>query len=245
MTRNTANNSEMQRLVKDAVEQAVRTSLEEPIRELKGVVETLKKQPEAEKAINMKQGEEIQSLKLAINDLQQGKRLKYLRVFGVGVTEDEIKERGAEEATCKKVYDKVLLPILRGAVSKGLISEVPTIRQTLSCGYRSGKEMVDAQGRTIPPPLVVKFMSKEIRDAVLRSKKEFIPNPSTAEKAGGVRRFSLVEDLTRPTHQLFRELVADERVDGRLRFTKSGEENSRVYKALSPFSTVEELLKKK
>jgi len=61
----------------------------------------------------------------------------------------------------------------------------------------------------------------------------------------------LVEDLTRPTHQLFRELVADERVgavwtvDGRLRFTKSGEENSRVYKALSPFSTVEELLKKK
>ena len=60
----------------------------EPIREFKGVDETLKKQLEAEKAINMKQGDEIQSLKLVINDLQQGKRLKYLRVFGVGVTDN-------------------------------------------------------------------------------------------------------------------------------------------------------------
>jgi len=48
----------------------------------------LKKQLEAEKAINMKRGDEIQSLKLAINDQQQGKRLKYLRVFGVGVTDN-------------------------------------------------------------------------------------------------------------------------------------------------------------
>jgi hypothetical protein len=243
--------SEMEKLVKDAVEQSVRASLDEPIKELKGIIEDLKKQLEAEKATNKSQGEEISSLKLAINDLQQGKRLKYLRVFGINVTEDEMKERGPDEATCRKVYEKLLLPILKGAADKGRLPEVPTMRQTLSCGYRSGKEFVDTQGRTIPPPLVIKFVSKEVRDTVLRSKKEYIPSPSTAERTGGIKRYSLVEDLTRPTHQLFRELVADERVgavwtiDGRIRFTKSGDESGRVFKVNTPFTTVEELLKRK
>ena len=97
----------------------------------------------------------------------------------------------------------------------------------------------------------MKFYSKEIRDAVLRSKKEYIPATSAAERAGGIKRFSLVEDLTRPTHQLFRELVADERVgavwtvDGRIRFIRSGDKANKVVKAPSPFMSVEELLKKK
>jgi len=214
-------------------------------------VEDLKKQLEAEKETNKAQGVEIVSLKLAINDLQQGKRLKYLRVFGTSITDGESREVGADKAICRKVYEKILVPVLRGAVTKGLISEVPTMLQTLSCGYRSGRDMVDAQGRTIPPPLVVKFVSKEVRDAVLRSKKEFLPTPSTAERAGGIKRFSLVEDLTRPTHQLFRELIADERVgavwtvDGRIRFCRSGDESNRVFKAPSPFTSVEDLLKLK
>jgi len=142
------------------------------------------------------------------------------------------------------------VPVLRGAVSNGLLLEIPTMSQTLTCGYKSGRETVDGQGRALPPPLVIKFVKKEVRDIVLRSKKEFLPTTSSAEKAGGIKRFSLVEDLTRPTHQLFRELVADERVgavwtvDGRIRYTRSGD-GTKVFKAPSPFTTVEELLKKK
>jgi hypothetical protein len=251
MTRNQTNNSDMQKMVKEAVEQAIKAALEEPIKELKGVVEDLRRQLAAEKDKNLKQGEEILALKIAINDLQQGNRLKYLRVFGIGITEEEAREKGADEAICRKVYEKILLPVLKGASSNGLLPAVPTLQQTLTCGYRSGREQVDAQGRTIPPPMVVEFMSKEIRDAVLRSKKEFLPAPSSAERAGGIKRYSLVEDLTGPTHQLFRELVADERVgavwtvDGRIRFVKSGDGANKVIKAPSPFTSVEELLAKK
>jgi hypothetical protein len=251
MTRNQTSNSDMQKLVKEAVEQAIKAALEEPIRELKGVVEELKKQLDAEKATTKKQGEEIITLKLAVNDLQQGKRLKYLRIFGTNITEDEARGKGMDEAICRKVYEKLLVPVLRGAVTKGLIAELPSMRQTLACGYRSGREQTDAQGRTLPPPLVVKFVSKEVRDAVLRSKKEFLPAPSAAERAGGIKRYSMVEDLTKPTHQLFRELIADERVgavwtvDGRIRFIRSGDESNRVLKVPSPFTSVEELLNKK
>jgi hypothetical protein len=252
MTRNQkASNDDLQRLVREAVEQAVKAALEEPIREMKAIVEDLKKELEDVKLINKQQGDEIATLKLAVNDLQQGKRIKYLRVFGIGITEAEVKESGAEEAICKKVYDKLLVPVLQGALGKGFIRDIPTLWNTLSCGYMSGKEHVDDNGRTIPPPLVVKFNNKETRDAVLRCKKEYLPTPSTAERAGGIKRFSLVEDLTRPTHQLFRNLVADERVgavwtvDGRIRFTLSGDKANKIFKAPSPFTSVDELLKKK
>jgi hypothetical protein len=120
MTRNQkASNDDLQRLVQEAVEQAVKAALEEPIREMKAIVEDLKKELEDVKLINKQQGDEIATLKLAVNDLQQGKRIKYLRVFGVGITEAEVKENGAEEAICKKVYDKLLVPVLQGALGKG------------------------------------------------------------------------------------------------------------------------------
>jgi len=95
----------MQKLVREAVEQAVKAALEEPIMELKRVAEDLKKQLEAEKETNKAQGVEIVSLKLAINDLQQGKRLKYLRVFGTSITDGESREVGADKAICRKVYE--------------------------------------------------------------------------------------------------------------------------------------------
>ena len=247
----TRSKDDIQKIVKEAVEQALKTALEEPLKELKGLIADLRSQLDTEKSANKKLGDEVISLKLAVNDLQQGKRLKYLRTFGVTITEAEAREKGIDEAICGKVYEKLLVPVLRGAVSKGLILEIPTMRQTLACGYKSGRETVDGQGRTLPPPLVIKFVKKEVRDIVLRSKKEFLPTTSSAEKAGGIKRYSLVEDLTRPTHQLFRELVADERVgavwtvDGRIRYTRSGDGTNKVFKTTSPFTTVEELLKKK
>ena len=56
------------------------------------------------------------------------------------------------------------------------------MKQTLSCGYKSGRDSVDSQGRTLPPPLVIKFVKKEMRDVVLRSKREFLPSTSAAER---------------------------------------------------------------
>jgi hypothetical protein len=47
MTRNQkASNDDLQRLVREAVEQAVKAALEEPIREMKAIVEDLKKELE-------------------------------------------------------------------------------------------------------------------------------------------------------------------------------------------------------
>ena len=251
MTREKSTEADLQKLIAEAVDKAVHAALEKPLDEMRKVVESYQRELEEERATNTRQRDEIQALKLTVNDLQQGSRLKLLRVFGVKVSEEEVNRIGSNKAVSSAVYEKILLPVLKGAKSKGLISTIPSLEQTLSEGFQSGRPTEDLQGRTILPPLVVTFLSKQVRDIVLRSKKEHMPPPSQAKKAAGIKRFAAVEDLTKPTHQLFRALVDDKRigavwtVDGRIRFCRSEDESKRVYKVYSPFTTVEELLKKK
>ena len=251
MTREKAKDAELQKLITDAVDKAVQTALLKPLEEMQKVVAKYQKELEEERTINARQRDELKELKVAVNDLQQCSRLSYLRVFGVGVSEDEVNRVGQDKAVTSKVYEKILEPLLRGAKSRGLIPTVPSLDSVLTEGFRSGRPSEDEQGRSIPPPLVVKFASKQIRDAVLRCKKEFMPSPTHADKAAGVKRYALVEDLTRPTHQLFRALVDDKRVgavwtvDGKIRFTKCDDESKKIHKVFSPFATVEDLMKKK
>ncbi len=69
-------------------------------------------------------------------------------------------------------------------------------------------------------------------------KKENTPNPSDVEKALGVKRFILVEELTPASYKKLRELSLDERVErvwsagGHLRFILREDKSLRLVKSV-------------
>ena len=95
---------------------------------------------------------------------------------------------------------------------------------------------------------MVKFLTKEIRDVVLKLKRENTPPPSREEKDAGVKRIIVVEDLTPATHNKLKELVAHadfEKVwtfNGAIRYTLTSDKEKYVRKLASPFTPVPEIL---
>ena len=75
-----------------------------------------------------------------------------------------------------------------------------------------------------------------------------MPNPTDAEKASGIRKYLLAEDLTRPTHEMFKKLIEDDRINtvwtinGSLRYTLSGDEKKNVHRVESPFVPISSFL---
>ena len=63
-----------------------------------------------------------------------------------------------------------------------------------------------------PPPIIIKFVSPAIRLIILKNKRTNIPQPTEGEKASGLKRFFMAEDLTTPTFRKLQELLKDERV---------------------------------
>ena len=92
-----------------------------------------------------------------------------------------------------------------------------------------------------PSPIIVKFVSLAIRLAFLRNKRASLPAPSAAEIQAGVKRYSVVEDLTSTTYKKMRELADSLEVDkvwsidGRLRYTVPGDKT--IYKVKSVFAS--------
>jgi hypothetical protein len=84
----------------------------------------------------------------------------------------------------------------------------------------------------------------------MRLRREHMPSPSDEEKAAGVSRYYINEDLTPETARKVKELRGSalvERVwtiDGRIRLTKVGDPNT-VIKVNSPFVSLEEALSTK
>jgi hypothetical protein len=76
-----------------------------------------------------------------------------------------------------------------------------------------------------------------------------MPSPTDAEKAAGVSRYYVNEDLTPATMRKVKELRECERVervwtiDGRIRFTTVG--SNIIYKLPSPFMAIDDVMSKK
>jgi len=98
-----------------------------------------------------------------------------------------------------------------------------------------------------PSPIIIKLCSKQLRLAILKNKKTSISSPTTQERAAGIKRFVLVEDLTPPNYKKLSELLGDERIEkawsieGRLRFVLSGSDKS-VKKVKSVYDSVDQYI---
>jgi hypothetical protein len=169
---------------------------------------------------------------------------------GLSVSDADMSQYGFEKAIIKRVYDRIVKPILSVAKNNGVIDSVPTMLNVLEQGYIANRGGQDKQGRPLPPVLAVRFTNRFLRNTVMRLRREHMPAPSDAERASGTGRYYINEDLTPETAMKVKELRNCELVervwtiDGRIRFTKVGESNN-IIKLTSPYITVEEALRKK
>jgi hypothetical protein len=139
---------------------------------------------------------ETEYLKKTINNLDQEARCNTVRIIGLAISEADIKQHGQDKAIMRKAYDKLIKPILAAAKVKGEIETIPVLLNVLEQGRFAGRGVMDQQGRSLPPICSASFTNRFLRNVVMRYKKDNIPSPTDAERAAGINRFAIVEDLT-------------------------------------------------
>jgi hypothetical protein len=234
--------------------------MESSMCELKGMIESLRVElvAKAEEVTQLnskvimleekvtKQEAEIAELKNHATASEQATRASTIRIFGVAPLLEDVEALGEAKAIAKRAYDRVIKPILQAAKSKGAIDSVPQLNTLIESAYAVGKPRADAQGRGMPPPIIINFHNKALRDVVMRHKKGNIPVVSAAEKAAGVARIVVVEDLVPVIHKKVKEMMGVDTIDkvwtinGFIRFTVPGDNT--VRKVQSPYSTIQDIL---
>jgi hypothetical protein len=155
------------------------------------------------KALSYKE-EQVNSLLTRLNNLEQHHRSWSIRINDLPIPA-AIESNNKEVK--KIVYDKLLLPILQGAVQKGELDAVPPVERTLEYAHilpakNDGKRQV-----------IARFFERDHRDAVFKCKKEFAPRsrPSAPDRPGRYC-FPFFEDLTRTNFNKMRSIANHELV---------------------------------
>ncbi|MCP4054668.1 MAG: hypothetical protein GY739_16765 [Mesoflavibacter sp.] len=187
-------------------------------------------------------------IELYCNKNEQYVRNWAIRIRGPSVPEDLVKRVGADEACMITAYNTVIEPVLRKLTPKPedldedvkwgseKLDCVPKVFDLLSNGHFVGKKQGD-QPRTI----IIRFLSRYMRNLFLRNKRHFMPKPTAAETTMGVKYYSAYPDLTVRNHSYLMALKRDTRVkaawafDGNIRFVlaetehqdNSGEEETK------------------
>ncbi len=212
--------------------EAANTAQQEKIAKLESEVSMLnKKVYQLENTINLRE-QELKSLTV--------------RVTGLPFTDEE-KATTDGKYLCKKVYDRIVQPLLIQAKSANFIDRVPTMANAISDCYRLCANSA-ITGTASPPSIVLKFSSEQIRLGVMRTKQLHMPKPNQAERDMGISNFCINEDLTPATYSMLKTLRREEEVtrtwtiNGRIKFLLS--EDKRVHTVPSVFDTVESILAK-
>jgi hypothetical protein len=109
------------------------------------------------------------------------------------------------------VYNKLVVPILSGALQKGAIDDIPLLHSTIETAHiLLGKS-------NQPKPIIVRFTSRHLKQTLFLFKKEFSPKaPSTSSSSPSHRGprmlYPFYEDLTRDNFMKLKALAADQRV---------------------------------
>lgn len=146
---------------------------------------------------------EIDALKEHVNNLEQRGRAACIRVFKFPITGDP--SNNANVTT--QLYNNLLLPILRGAVTKGTIDAVPSCDALIETCHI-------LPGNGDQKPIICRFTKLFYKTTVMRLKKEFAPKAAgDRPDRPGYQLYSVFEDVTRDTYALMKKLGSDRRVD--------------------------------
>jgi hypothetical protein len=188
---------------------------------------------------------EVKKLKEFSNDREQELRENVIRLFNFPMSpDDSAADHG--KALANRVYEKILKPIIVAAKAKDDLGSVHQLNSVIDDCFRIGKPSLK-DGILRPSPVIIKLRSKQLKQAIMKNKRNSIPTPSEREKSAGIKRFLLVEDLTPPTFKKLSEILADERVEkawsieGQIRFVLVGNDKT-VKKVKSVFDPTSKII---
>jgi len=145
---------------------------------------------------------EIKLLKNSVNRLEQINRNLSIRVMGIPQVEGE--------NAAKVAYDRVIKPILAKAKDANKINTIPQLATVIAEAYRVRNRSTDnsmfSDRPAYPPHIIVKLTSPLYKTVLFSTKKDGLPPPTEAERAAGVRRLAMVEELTPLTFKYLKSL---------------------------------------
>jgi hypothetical protein len=189
---------------------------------------------------------QVYDLQNVVNTREQELKSQSVRVTGFPFTEEERASTDGKYLS-KKIYDRILTPILNQAKTKNHIERVPTLANTIQSCFRVGQAAART-GTGAPPPVILKLSSDVIKLAIMRNKRQATPAPTPEEKNLGITRFIVSEDLTPPCFRLLKDLQRNEEVgkvwtvDGRIRWMLKDSNN--IHRVKSVFDSVESIISK-
>jgi hypothetical protein len=183
--------------------------------------------------------EEILDLRHKVNDVEQHNRSYNIRIFNLPLDGDTHDTRNV----MRQVFNKVLSPILQGAVEKGRLHSLPGVEFLLETAHiLPGKP-------SKPNPIICRFFNRYHRTLLMQHKKEYAPRMhSTATGTGKppAYQYPIYEDITSDTFRTMRAISSHPEVSscwaagGVLRFRLKNSDS--VHRVKSVYEPVEKIV---
>ena len=215
---------------------------------LEGLLSDVRAENKQLKSVIADRDKEITNLARKLNAQEQYNRSWSVRILNLPIPADDATQ---PERVMQHVYTKVLEPLLRGAVEKKLLREIPPVERVLETAH-----ILPAKSDSTNP-IIARFYTRNIRAMMFRMKKEFaarLPVSATAGRSGGNQReksagkyaFPFYEDLTKHNFAKMRAIAQHTRVEscwsvsGILRYKVVGK--SEIKKVKDVFESVETII---
>jgi hypothetical protein len=190
---------------------------------------------------------ESKGLKAKLNNLEQHHRSWSIRAVGITIpSSDETNNTKVRD----HLYEKLLKPILIGAVEQNLLPRVPPAAEILERAH------ILPSRKDGPKPIIARFFCREIRAIIFKLKKQYAPRaeateqrrrgdaPSTPQQ--GRLLYQVFDDLTKTNFIQMKKIGDDERVEqcwaanGQLKFKLVG--NPQIRRVTSVFDTIDQII---
>jgi hypothetical protein len=192
---------------------------------------------------------QILKLKEKLNDQEQYARGWSIRILNLKIPANEATD---PDKVMQHVFQRVLEPIFQGALSRKLISTIPSPHAIMETAH-----ILPAKQDAVNP-VIVRFFTRNIRNMLFRLKREFAPKAPASQPAssGAARRdapeagrylYPFFEDLTRINFDKMRAIASHPSVQscwsagGVIRFKLKNSDSIRKVKCV--FSDLQDILK--
>ena len=178
------------------------------------------------------------------NSQQQHLRTLAIRLLNFSVMPGEAADNYS--GLKSRVYDNILKPLLVPAKADKDLTTVPQLASVVEACFRPfSATAASSSSSSSPPPIIIKLTSRPIKIALLKHRKN-LPQPSETEKAAGLQRYLLVEDLTPDTRRCFTAISKSKKtdttwtIDGVIKYTLVGDKTvytvKSVYDSMASFA---------
>jgi hypothetical protein len=189
---------------------------------------------------------QILKLKEKLNDQEQYARGWSIRILNLKIPKNDATD---PEKVMLHVYNKVLEPILQGALAKNLINAIPSPHSIMETAH-----ILPAKPDAVNP-VIVRFFTRNIRNMLFRLKREFAPKAAAGAVSRDASRapepgrylYPFFEDLTRVNFDKMRSIASHPDVQscwsagGVIRYKLKNSDT--IKKVRNVFAEVQDILK--